>query len=191
MKQLYPGLPFIYDDSNNLVGLRNPDGTIYNFVLYLPIDQTPANGVKASLATNMTNANADITLTAVNYGVAGNDITVTYVDPAGNNKALAVAVSGKGITVSLATGAGGAITSTCALVVDAINASTAASALVVATGEGTKAGVVNAIAKASLASGADVTPGPIGCYCHTTDGKKVYRKTAAQTWAVLVDESVA
>lgn len=84
----------------------------------------------------------------------GNDISVALANPGAANAALSVAVSGKTITVNLATDASGAVTSTAKQVVDAINASTPASALVKAyTYRGnTGSGVVSA-ATAALTDG--------------------------------------
>ena len=62
----------------------------------------------------------------------GNGITAQLVAGAGANAPLLVGVDGKAIKVTLGTGADGAVTSTAAQVVAAINASPAASALVTA-----------------------------------------------------------
>lgn len=66
----------------------------------------PVNAVAASLATSLTGANNDMDFTAKRKGVYGNGITVAYVNPALPSQALAVSVTGKAISVSLATGAG-------------------------------------------------------------------------------------
>ena len=62
----------------------------------------------------------------------GNGIVVSVVTPAAANAPLSVSVTGDAITVSLATNASSAATSTAAQVVAAVNASPAASALVTA-----------------------------------------------------------
>ncbi|HET8896485.1 MAG TPA: M14 family metallopeptidase, partial [Protaetiibacter sp.] len=62
----------------------------------------------------------------------GNDVSVAFTDPGASDAPLSVAVTGTDIAVSLATNSSGAVTSTAAQVVAAINASPAASALVVA-----------------------------------------------------------
>ena len=62
----------------------------------------------------------------------GNLLTAEFKDPGAPNAPLLVAVAGNDITVNLATGADGALTSTAAQVRDAINASAPASALVTA-----------------------------------------------------------
>ncbi|GAB1823463.1 M14 family zinc carboxypeptidase [Herbidospora sp. RD11066] len=60
----------------------------------------------------------------------GNGITLATVNPGSANSALSVAVNAKAVTVNLATNGTGAVSSTSKQVVDAINASPAASALV-------------------------------------------------------------
>lgn len=113
--------------------------------------------VAASLTTNLTGANNDFVVTAKQAGVIGNHIEVALVDPAGNDQALAVTVADGVITVSLATGPAGAITSTAANVIAAINGNADAKKLVVASlkaaNDGT--GVVTALAAANLTGGVD------------------------------------
>lgn len=125
-----------------------------------PVKKTPL-AVAATFATILAGANNDLAFTAKTAGAAGNAITVALVDPAGNNQALAVNVVASAISVSLATGAGGAITSTAALVKAAVEASGAAAALVTVahkTGnDGT--GVVTAMAATNLVGGYD-NPSP-------------------------------
>lgn len=112
-----------------------------------------ASAVKAAKIFNMTNANADLTYTADATGLAGNSIGIVHSNPGAINKALAVTVVGKVITVSLATDGAGAITTTAAQVKTAIEALPAAAALVDVAYEGTGAGVVNAMAGAYLTGG--------------------------------------
>jgi len=112
---------------------------------------------KASLTTALTGNNNDLTIRAKRGGVAGNSITVEYVDPPGNNVALSVAVVGTVITVTLATDGTSTITSTAADVRDAINASAQArslvSAVLVTGNDGT--GLVTALAATPLTGGSD------------------------------------
>ncbi|WP_051325115.1 M14 family metallopeptidase [Candidatus Solirubrobacter pratensis] len=70
----------------------------------------------------------------------GNNITAQLKDPGAPSSPLSVSVAGPAITVNLATDATGAITSTAGQVVDAINASPAASSLVTAQRYRTNAG---------------------------------------------------
>jgi hypothetical protein len=60
----------------------------------------------------------------------GNDLSVALLNPGTPNSPLSVAVAGNDITVNLATSDAGALTSTAAQVVTALNASPAASALI-------------------------------------------------------------
>jgi hypothetical protein len=112
----------------------------------------------ASLSTNLTGTNNDLTYTAKagapDYA-AGNAVTVRYV-VAGNNTALSVSVTGSAITVNVATDGVGAATSTAAQVRTAVLASAPAVALLASvenkTGnDGT--GVVTALAATNLAGG--------------------------------------
>lgn len=113
--------------------------------------------VKATMATGAVGANSALTWTSKLSGVLGNKISVKLLDPKGNSKALAVTVNQQAITVSLATSAGGAITTTAAQVKTAIEALAAANALVglTNTGASTGAGAVAAVATTFLTGGAD------------------------------------
>ncbi|MBU1740486.1 MAG: flagellar hook-basal body complex protein, partial [Proteobacteria bacterium] len=97
-------------------------------------------------------ADNDLTFTAVNYGGEGQNITLAYLDPGAPNQALAVSVTGDAITTSLATDAGGVITSTAAQVLAALNGDPAAAALVTTTlASPTGGGLVPAMAATNLA----------------------------------------
>jgi Zinc carboxypeptidase/Chitobiase/beta-hexosaminidase C-terminal domain len=82
----------------------------------------------------------------------GNDITAEFKNPGAANSPLSVAVTGKDVDVNLGTDAAGALSSTAAQVVSAINGSPAASMLVVAlTYRGNAgAGIVQPRAKVNL-----------------------------------------
>jgi len=86
-------------------------------------------------ATHATASLSGVTFTAVDAGSGGNEIQVQFVN-SGSGKSLTVAVTGKTITVTLATDSGGNITSTVGDIVTAINGHTGASALVTASGSG-------------------------------------------------------
>ncbi len=109
----------------------------------------------AKLTTALPVANDDLLYTADTPGTAGNNITITYVNPGTASAVLSVSVTGTAITVNLATDAALAITSTAAHVRDAVNAHTGASVLVnvtTATGnDGT--GVVAALSTTALTGG--------------------------------------
>ncbi len=113
--------------------------------------------VKASLAQGVIASNNAITYTSKLTGSIGNKISMTLVDPKANTQALAVSVSGRDITVRLATSGAGAITTTAAQLMTALAANTAAFALVAATNTGASsgAGVLVATKKTALSGGVD------------------------------------
>lgn len=109
----------------------------------------------ATYTTALTGTNNDLKFTARNAGTGGNSITIAYVDPSANDEDLSVDVVGTAITVNLATGPAGAITSTAAQIKAAIEADADASALVFVdyAGTDTGEGVVTALASTPLAGG--------------------------------------
>lgn len=71
------------------------------------LEEVNPTKTKATLSTNLTgNTNNDLKFTAVDGGTAGNDITIRYLNTGLPNVAESVSVTGKAITVTLATGAG-------------------------------------------------------------------------------------
>lgn len=112
-------------------------------------------GLAANATIRTIADNADIVYTALEPGSAGNSIRVSYVLPASSSAALSVGVSGKDITVSLATDIEGAMISTALEVMAAIEASTEATALVsVALDSGSNGtGLVNASGWEKLSGG--------------------------------------
>ena len=85
------------------------------------------NGSTSTLST--ANAAKTVVLRTKAWGQdGGNDYSAQLVDPKANNAPLSVTLADKKLTVSLATNATGAITSTAAQVIAAVNASPAASA---------------------------------------------------------------
>ena len=116
-------------------------------------DSAPA--AAASLTTGTAASNNGITFTAASKGKAGNNIRLFLKDPGGNSKALSVSVSGLVITLSLATNARGAVTSTAANVITALTGNAKASALVKAanSANSTGTGVVKAFVKQTALTG--------------------------------------
>lgn len=112
----------------------------------------------AEYTTTGGNDNSHITVIHTAGGDDGNNITITLADPGGNNQVLTLLVVANDITVSLATGPAGAITSTAAEVAQAINEDLDVQALnvwsKVKAGE-TGAGIVAPLAQTNLAGGAD------------------------------------
>lgn len=118
----------------------------------------PVTAIAAALTVDPAGANNGIVYTANAAGSPGNDITIQHIDPADVDQPLIVSVRGKAIRVRLATNAGGAITSTAAQVIAAVNAHWMAGHLVTAADVvgSSGAGLVAAQAVTHLAGGADM-----------------------------------
>lgn len=159
----------------------------------------PTASAQATLTVNPAGAENGLTFTAVEYGATGNDISIAYVNPGANDAALSVSVSGKAITVSLATGGAGAITSTAAQVLAAIEALPRADDLVsvaIAAADTGSAddgsGIVTAMARANLAGGAGTGVGVAGKGSRytDTDAPALYINTgtkAQPVWVALAE----
>lgn len=109
--------------------------------------------MSAYLITGLAANHNAIRWAAIDFGADGNDITVALTNP-GVTHTLSVLVSGTDITVTLGWDLG-AITSTAAGVIAAVQASVSASALVTVSHSGVSSGVgiVSATIKTSLAGG--------------------------------------
>ena len=159
----------------------------------------PDNAAQAALTVNPTGDDNGLIYTARAYGTEGNSIKVGYTDPGANNASLAVSVFRQAITVSLATGVAGAITSTAAEVKAAIEAHSIANQLVtvaiMTADSGTAddgSGVVTAMAADALSSGAGTGIGVVvpGGICIDTTNSDIYRNdgtTAAPVWVKVGD----
>jgi len=152
-------------------------------LLYAALGDCDSSGgapaVAAVYTTALVGVNNDLTFLAKTAGTAGNDITVELNDPSANDAELSVDVTDSAITVNLATGSGGAITSTATQVKNAINADADAKALItasVAPGN-SGAGVVTELAATNLAGGAAAGGG--GTYTH------VVTPAATLPWATV------
>ncbi|MBW1709094.1 MAG: hypothetical protein JRG97_08155 [Deltaproteobacteria bacterium] len=105
------------------------------------VEITTTGGVEAqyaTLTTNFDSANDDLTFTAKTEGQIGENISIEYVDPLAINQPLGVVVNDLGggvydIQVNLATDGIGAVTSTAAEVMNAINTDPNASVLITAS----------------------------------------------------------
>ncbi|WP_430415855.1 phage tail sheath subtilisin-like domain-containing protein [Marinobacter adhaerens] len=117
-----------------------------------------APGAEGATAATLTLGNAPsntgITFTASTPGTDGNNARVAFVDPGENSASLSVTVNGSDVTVSLATDAEGAITSTAAEVVTAVNGATSAPVSAAVSDGSTGAGVVRPQAFTNLTGGA-------------------------------------
>lgn len=115
----------------------------------LLIPKSNARGIKAVQNATVTTTegagvNAKITFTAKEIGSGGNQITVQLRDPAGNNQSESVTQTGDGFVVNLATGPGGAITSTPTTIKATIEADASAAEALTVTLPGSGATVVTA-----------------------------------------------
>ena len=112
--------------------------------------------VKASLSTTGGNANSNIKFESVGSGTAGNAIKVAMLNT-GNSKPLEVTVVNDEVRIQVATNSGGAITSTAAEVIAAVNGSLAVKGILTAAvvGEQTGVGVVAALSATALYGGAN------------------------------------
>ena len=108
------------------------------------------DGTLGTATLDSTASDADLTLTAKSRHIGTDKISITLVDPSTSSGALSVSVSGRDITVTLATGATSAISSTAAQVKTAIEGDSDANALVTVALETAGTGVVDAITKTTL-----------------------------------------
>lgn len=166
-------------------------------VRLLTSDGAPDDAVKATLSRNPAGDENGLTFGAVAYGVGGNSITIAYIDPAANDAELGVVVVGNAITVNLATGVAGAITSTAAEILAAIEAAPAADALVTvvinAADSGVAddgSGIVTALASAPMTGGQGTGIGTagIGSLCADYTNGKLYINggtLAAPVWKLV------
>src|SRR4051812_29346346 len=99
-------------------------------------------------------------LTAVVPGPGGNSIVFAALDPGMGNSPLSVSVSGDFISLLLSTNGTGALSSTAAQVIAALNASPAASSLVVASLLGNGTGIVAPFQRTNLSGGAELADVP-------------------------------
>jgi len=111
-------------------------------------------GTQSTLTVNFTGSNNNIKLTAWSAGADGDSITFAATNPGTNNASLSISVSGSAITASLATNGSGTITTSASELVDAINDSISAYALVYAECVESAAGTVAAYSVTSLSGGA-------------------------------------
>ncbi len=141
--------------------------TINKYSLQLDLltgQESTAGAPGFTASTQAVLVNQTITYRAKQYGTPGNAITIRLLDPATTNAPLSISVVGNAITANLATDGAGAITTTRAQLVAAINLSAPASALITATGAGGT--VVTALAATPLATG---TSGTIMTFDNGTD----------------------
>lgn len=142
-----------------VAGTDYPSGTVLGKVtasgLYTKCNTGAGDGSEAATGVLVYGVNANATAatgstgtgnTQVDYvanelGTAGNNINIALIDPGANNATLSIAVTGDSqsgytISISLATGAGGTVTTTSGDIPTLIAGDATAAALVTATDSG-------------------------------------------------------
>jgi hypothetical protein len=142
-------------ETDYILSLRNPSGTLVSQVDTGTSPETLSRTFNATgtwtyeisgfqgdlgdftFQVDMTDpaaATKAVVFTATDWGQdGGNDVQAEFLNPGTANQPLTVTVTGKLVSVSLATDGSGAVTSTAKQVVDAINGAPAAAALLSAT----------------------------------------------------------
>lgn len=138
--------------------------------------------IAASVEIGLTNSKLKFTAKA-ELGAGGNAITITTVKPSTNSAALAVTVTGKAITVSLATDGSATATSTAAQVLAAVNASSPAAALVTASlGTGSSGVSVYAVHAATALAGGVTASFPLNKPVLVTSPRNVDAQLGATSY---------
>lgn len=125
------------------------NGNRYSVQAVYDVQSPSAKTFDSGAVADLTNQG--VTYTANNRGDAGNDITITLVDP-GADSALIIEVTDSDIVVTLAY-ATGAITTDADALVAALNADPDASVLITASGSGSSA--LTALTETALTGGVD------------------------------------
>lgn len=149
-------------------------------------------GVAASAIINGLTASGDITYTAADVGINGNNIRITHVNPGTPSAAIDVSVAAKHITVTLATDAEGELLSTAEEVATAIAADPDAAALISAEASGDGQGIA-ATAQAVALTGGVNEPFPLNepvliTNIYTAIGQAGAGGTLRRSLQTIVDE---
>ena len=118
---------------------------------------------------------APLRYVAVTPGVGGDDITIEYVDPAGNNESLDVTVTEDAIEVSLATDGSGNLISTAQEVADAVNDDEDADDLVRVFVKGAGSLILGEVEATNLGGGlAELPTGSFAAFALDPNGRARY-----------------
>ena len=130
--------------------MLNADADGATIVVHDALSLDATLGVHEFYETSLTGTNNDISWIATTPGASS--LSIVYVDPSAANAALSVSYATNTVTVSLATNASSAITTTANQIIAAVRASTAVSKYVypVLKGADTGAGVVTALSSQAL-----------------------------------------
>lgn len=135
--------------------IRTVNSAVIGVVGTAPNAQTEA---AATLQTGVEASNTALLFTSKLAGVLGNSISIAFVKPAANNAPLSITVADRAITVNLATGLAGDVSTTASSLATSLAANADASALVevdATVGASTGAGALSAMRRTYLADGVD------------------------------------
>ncbi len=120
----FPNIAQAYELPEKTLGYQRKAQTMLGYNATAPYVTFDADNLPvAGTAPNAANQPRTVVLTSKAYGhLGGNNLSARLVDPGAANAPLTTSLTGNAISVSLATDAAGAITSTAAQVVDALNA---------------------------------------------------------------------
>ena len=123
----FPNIAQVYELPEKTRGYQRKAQTMLGYNATAPYVTFDANNRPvAGAAPSTANQPRTVVLTTKAYGhEGGNNLTAQLLDPGAPDSPLSVTVTGNAIRISLATDAAGAITSTAAQVVDALNATPA------------------------------------------------------------------
>ena len=144
----FPNISQVYELPEKTRGYQRRAQTMLGYNPTAPYVTFDASNLPvAGSAPNTANQPRTVVLTSKVYGhEGGNNLTAQLVDPGAPNAPLSVSLTGNLIRVSLATDTAGAITSTAAQVVDALNAHPQIADLVTASLYRTAAGNLPVVA---------------------------------------------
>ena len=135
--------------------IRTVNSAIIGVVGTAPNSQAEA---AATLQTGVEASNTALLFTSKLAGSLGNAISIAFVKPNANNAPLSISVADRAITVNLATGANGSVSTTASSLATSLAANVDASALIevnATVGNSTGAGALAAMRRAYLAGGLD------------------------------------
>lgn len=138
----------VFNATVQTLGTISTIGTGYAKLVLAP------DAARAKITIDPGVANTSIDYVANTAGVTSSGISIVYINPNANNQTLYVEVENRAIRVHLATGPGGAITTTANAIISAIVAHTQATALVTATNHSgsSGAGIVTAMPQTFLSN---------------------------------------
>lgn len=148
----------VYEAQDGIRSIPTIETAVDGIVVIAPDAQ---GALTAAAEIGIESANTGLTATAKVAGVVGNDAAITLKDPGVAESALAVSVDGKLVTVSLETDVGGALVSTAAEVLAAVNGEATAPFTLAHTGASDGSGVMGIVRRTYLSGGED-EPFPLG-----------------------------